>query len=43
MNREKWRDLDETAFDGLFKDSAVQRAGFISLTRNIHFVSESFE
>lgn len=38
MREEDWRRLDAADFDLLFKHSAVQRAGFEGLKRNIDFI-----
>ncbi len=40
MNAKEWESLDKEKFDALFKHSAVQRAGFEGLKRNIGFISE---
>ena len=40
MRKEDWKKLDKETFDKLFKKSAVQRAGFEGLKRNINFLSE---
>jgi epoxyqueuosine reductase len=39
MKKPDWEKLDKEKFDELFEDSAVKRAGFKSLKRNIEFVS----
>ena len=39
MREEDWKALDKDGFDALFKRSAVQRAGFEGLKRNIEFIS----
>jgi len=39
MKREDWLELTEEVFDGLFSKSAVKRAGYEGLVRNIKFVS----
>jgi epoxyqueuosine reductase len=39
MRDEDWKALDKNEFEALFKHSAVQRAGFEGLKRNIEFVS----
>ena len=36
---EDWKNLDKDGFDALFKRSAMQRAGFEGLKRNIEFLS----
>lgn len=40
MKAEDWEKLDKETFDTLFKHSAVQRAGFEGLKRNIGFISK---
>ncbi|MBR4147047.1 MAG: tRNA epoxyqueuosine(34) reductase QueG [Bacteroidales bacterium] len=40
MRKEDWKKLDKETFDQLFKKSAVQRAGFEGLKRNITYLSE---
>lgn len=39
MRGDDWKKLTETEFETLFKHSAVQRAGFEGLKRNIEFIS----
>ena len=39
MREEDWKNLDKDGFDALFKHSAMQRAGFEGLKRNIEFLS----
>ena len=39
MREEDWKKLDKDGFDALFKHSAMQRAGFEGLKRNIEFLS----
>ncbi|GJM28552.1 MAG: epoxyqueuosine reductase [Cyclobacteriaceae bacterium] len=39
MDRDKWKDLDRETYQSLFKGSAVKRAKFEGLKRNIRFVS----
>ena len=39
MQGEDWKNLTENEFKALFKHSAVQRAGFDGLKRNIEFIS----
>jgi epoxyqueuosine reductase len=39
MREEDWKNLDKNGFDALFKHSAMQRAGFEGLKRNIEFIS----
>lgn len=41
MNKEDWISLDEDRFQEIFRKSAVKRAKYIGLTRNIDFVSKS--
>ncbi len=41
MKRKEWLSLDEERFNRIFKGSAVKRAGFEGLKRNIRFVSRS--
>lgn len=38
MKKEDWTQLDETTFDRIFKDSAVQRVGYQGLKDNIYKV-----
>ena len=38
MRDTDWENLDKQAFDELFKDSAVKRAGYEGLRRNITFL-----
>ncbi len=40
MSKKQWQDLTEEEFDQLFRDSAIQRAGFEGLKRNIRYLSE---
>ena len=40
MKEEDWKRLDKEGFDALFKHSAMQRAGYEGLKRNIEFLSE---
>lgn len=40
MRKEDWKRLDKETFNLLFKKSAVQRAGFEGLKRNITYLSE---
>lgn len=40
MRENDWKNLTKADFDTLFKHSAVQRAGYESLRRNIKFISE---
>ena len=39
MREEDWKNLNRTDFEALFKHSAMQRAGFEGLKRNIEFIS----
>ena len=39
MKREDWLEITEEVFDGLFSKSAVKRAGYAGLKRNIKFLS----
>lgn len=39
MRESDWKNLDEAEFEALFKNSAVKRAGFEGLKRNIDFIS----
>ena len=39
MQEEDWKDLNPTEFEALFKRSAVQRAGYEGLKRNIDFIA----
>ena len=41
MREEDWEKLDKDRFDALFKHSAMQRAGFDGLKRNIAFISQA--
>ncbi len=40
MRENDWKNLTKAGFDALFKHSAMQRAGFEGLKRNIKFISE---
>jgi epoxyqueuosine reductase len=40
MREDDWKNLTKEEFDALFKHSAMQRAGFDGLKRNIKFISE---
>lgn len=40
MRDEDWKNLGEAQFEALFKHSAVKRAGYEGLRRNIDFISE---
>ncbi len=39
MNMEEWLEITEEIFEGLFSRSAVRRAGYAGLKRNIQFLS----
>ena len=39
MKKENWKNLNQANFEALFKRSAVQRAGFEGLKRNIDYLS----
>lgn len=39
MSRSDWYSIDQGRFDEIFKDSAVRRAGYEGLTRNLEFLS----
>ena len=39
MHEDDWKNLTEADFEVLFKRSAVQRAGYEGLKRNIEFIS----
>ena len=39
MKADDWKKLDNAQFEALFKHSAMQRAGFAGLKRNIDFIS----
>ena len=39
MREDDWKNLDQAGFDALFKGSAVKRAGYDGLKRNIDFIS----
>lgn len=41
MHDEDWKRLEQTDFEALFKHSAVKRAGFEGLKRNIEFISKA--
>ncbi|MBR1514211.1 MAG: DUF1730 domain-containing protein [Bacteroidales bacterium] len=41
MREADWKSLDEAGFEALFKRSAVKRAGYEGLKRNIEFISNS--
>ena len=43
MRKTDWQQLDETTFNELFAKSAVKRAGFEGLKRNIEFISKETE
>lgn len=40
MKEEDWKSLNKEGFEALFKHSAMQRAGYDGLKRNIEFLSE---
>ena len=40
MKEKDWKRLDKESFEALFKHSAMQRAGFEGLKRNIEFISK---
>ena len=40
MKEEDWKCLDKDGFEALFKHSAMQRAGYEGLKRNIEFISK---
>lgn len=40
MRKKDWKSLNENAFNKLFEVSAVKRAGYDGLMRNIHFIEE---
>jgi epoxyqueuosine reductase len=40
MRDEDWKILSKEDFDALFEHSAVQRAGYEGLKRNIDFISK---
>lgn len=40
MKEEDWKSLDKDRFEALFKHSAIQRAGYEGLKRNIEFLSK---
>lgn len=40
MKEKDWKSLDKEGFEALFKHSAMQRAGYDGLKRNIEFLSE---
>ncbi len=39
MTKQEWESLEKPAFNSLFKSSAVKRAGFVGLKRNVEFLS----
>ena len=41
MKEQDWKSLSKTDFDTLFKHSAVKRAGFEGLKRNIEFIAKA--
>lgn len=40
LNRSEWYELDKPRFNKLFKNSAVKRAGFKGVARNLKFISD---
>lgn len=38
MSKKDWHEMDETTFNELFNDSAVQRTGFDGIKRNLEFL-----
>ena len=40
MRKEDWNNLNKADFEALFKRSAMQRAGFEGLKRNIEFIAQ---
>ena len=40
MKKDEWEQMDRSLFNELFKDSAVKRAGFDGLKRNLEFLTE---
>ena len=40
MRKKDWIELDEKKFKEIFKDSAVERAGFEGLRRNILYAND---
>ena len=38
MSRDEWKQLDETGFNSIFEGSAVKRAEFAGLRRNLDFL-----
>ena len=40
MRKADWKNLEKTDFEALFKHSAMRRAGFEGLKRNIEFISQ---
>jgi epoxyqueuosine reductase len=43
MNRDKWQRMTEEEFEEIFRDSAIQRAGYGGLKRNIYFVTGTLQ
>ena len=39
MREDDWKNLSKAEFEALFKHSAMQRAGYEGLKRNIEFIS----
>ena len=40
MRKEDWKNIDQAVFEALFKHSAVKRAGYEGLKRNIDFIAK---
>lgn len=38
MNAKQWQEMTEEVFEGLFKNSAVQRTGYDGIKRNLRFI-----
>jgi epoxyqueuosine reductase len=38
MNKQEWQEITEDVFKKVFNDSALKRAGFKGLKRNINFI-----
>lgn len=41
LNAEQWHSMDRNQFNDLFRNSAVKRAGFKGLTRNLNFIGQN--
>jgi epoxyqueuosine reductase len=39
MTRQEWMAMDEEKFNAIFEGSAVKRAGYSGLRRNLDFIS----